>query len=70
MIGAGYDAYVVYGTAPKWITMKDQSLMQCPFNLDLPENEEDADPEYDADEHLMNLEEKNHIKPVEDFKVE
>ena len=53
MVGTGYDAYVVIGTAPKRITLKDQSLTDCPFELDLPENEEDMDPEYDADEHLM-----------------
>lgn len=70
LIGAGYDAYVVYGTAPKMITLKDQSMMDCPFDLEMPENEEEQDPEYDADEHLMKQAEKNNIRPVEDFKVE
>jgi len=27
LIGTGYDAYVVYGTAPKFITTKDESLL-------------------------------------------
>ena len=44
--------------------------MECPFSLELPEDEEDQDPEYDADEHLMKKQEKDNIKPVEDFKVE
>ncbi|KAL7534727.1 hypothetical protein ACHAXR_007181 [Thalassiosira sp. AJA248-18] len=29
LIGAGYDAFVVLGTAPEWIRLKDQSHMQC-----------------------------------------
>jgi len=33
LLGTGYDAYVVYGTAPKQITTRDESLMECPFNL-------------------------------------
>ena len=38
LIGAGYDAFVVYGTAPKFITTKDESLMECPFSLEIPED--------------------------------
>ena len=53
LIGAGYDAYCVYGTAPRRITIKDESLMDCPFNLELPVDEEDMDPELDEDAHLM-----------------
>jgi len=53
LIGAGYDAYIVYGTAPRSITARDQSLMDCPFNLDLPANEEEMDPQVDEDAHLM-----------------
>ncbi len=56
LIGGGYDAYVVYGTAPRSITAKDESLMDCPFKLDLPKDEEDMDPELDKDEHLMQME--------------
>ena len=32
LIGVGYKAYVVYGTAPKEITTKDESDMLCPFS--------------------------------------
>ena len=67
MIGVGYDAYVVIGTAPKKITTMDQSLMECPFNIDLNENESDDDPEADEDEHLMQVEQENNLKPVEGF---
>jgi hypothetical protein len=35
LIGCGYDAYVCYGTAPKMITTNDESLMDCPFPLDI-----------------------------------
>lgn len=31
LLGAGYDAYVVYGTSPKYITLKDQRALQCPL---------------------------------------
>lgn len=31
LIGAGYDAYVCYGTAPKRICLKDQSRLPCPM---------------------------------------
>ena len=31
LIGYGYDAYVVYGRAPKFITTKDEALLQCPY---------------------------------------
>lgn len=69
LIGVGYDAYVVIGTAPKKITTKDESLMECPFDIDLPENESDDDPYYDADEKLMELEKTNNLNKVDDFEV-
>ena len=50
LVGVGYDAYVVYGTAPKEITTKDESLMECPFSLDFEDNMSDEDPEVDEDE--------------------
>lgn len=31
LLGAGYDAYVVYGYAPQFITLRDQSKLQCPI---------------------------------------
>lgn len=49
LIGVGYDAYVCYGTAPKEITTKNESLMDCPFPLDYDDNMSDEDPEIDAD---------------------
>ena len=59
LLGTGYDAYVVYGTAPKAITTKDESLMDCPPDLkglgdDLGLREADSeDPYFDADEKHM-----------------
>lgn len=50
LLGTGYDAYVVYGTAPKCIATKDESLMDCPFDLNLDDVLESEDPHYDADE--------------------
>ena len=31
LIGVGYDAYCVYGKAPREITTKNESLMECLF---------------------------------------
>ena len=31
LLGAGYDAYVVHGYAPKYVTLKDQKNMTCPL---------------------------------------
>jgi len=68
--GAGYDAYVVHGTAPKRITLKDESLMDCPFSLDINDNEDRDDPEVDEDEAMMQDEKKDKIVPIDDFNVE
>jgi hypothetical protein len=39
LIGVGYDAYCVYGIAPKEITSKNEALMECDFlpNLKQPD---------------------------------
>ena len=71
LIGAGYDAYVVYGTAPKYITTKNESMLECPFSLEMSDDETYEDPEYDQDASLMKEKEaKDNIKPVEDFVVD
>ena len=41
LLGAGYDAYVVYGYAPKYITERDQTCSVCP-DLRREEEEEEA----------------------------
>lgn len=61
LIGTGYNAYVVYGTAPKNITIKDESLMDCPFSLEFDDLMDDEDPHHDVDEKHM-----NRIKPPEE----
>jgi hypothetical protein len=52
LLGAGYDAYVVYGYAPRFITLRDQSMTTCPMlssitepmnKLDLRENDAQSD---------------------------
>jgi len=40
LLGAGYDAYVVIGTAPKHITTRDEALMECPFSLEINDKED------------------------------
>jgi hypothetical protein len=62
LCGAGYDAYVVVGTAPKNITLKDESLMECPFSMDIHDNEDRDDPEVDDDESMMHEEKKNGLE--------
>jgi hypothetical protein len=68
LIGAGYDAYCVYGAAPKYITTKDESLMDVPFSLDLPEDKKDDD--QDSDEEQMIVKEKDVEQLPHDFKFE
>jgi len=53
LIGVGYNAFVVYGTAPKQITTKDESDMVCPFSTDFNDLMEHEDHHYDADEAQM-----------------
>ena len=43
--------------------------MDCPFSLEINDNEDRDDPMVDPDEHLMRLEDTNVLKPIEDFKV-
>lgn len=31
LLGNGYDAYVVFGTAPRWVTLRDQRRVDCPY---------------------------------------
>ena len=50
LIGVGYNAYVVYGTAPKEITTKDESDMPCPIPTEFHDLMEHEDHHYDADE--------------------
>lgn len=48
LLGNGYDAYVVNGYAPKYITLRDQSKTQCPLAsslLDTPSFESEANDE-------------------------
>ena len=59
LLGGGYDAYVVIGTAPKHIATRDESLMECPFSLEINDKEDEDDPMDDPDEHLMKQNEKN-----------
>jgi hypothetical protein len=59
----------VVGTAPKSITLKDESLMECPFTMDIHDNEDRDDPEVDDDEIMMHEEKKNLIEAVENFNV-
>ena len=69
LIGCGYDAYCVYGTAPREITTKDEALMDCPFPIDMPDNDDQDDPEVDKDEEHMITKKESEVKPIEDFRV-
>jgi len=69
LIGVGYDAYVCYGTAPKEITTKNESLMDCPFPLDHDDNMSDEDPEVDEDQ-LKTAKRIVHVEDKSNFNVE
>lgn len=74
LIGVGYNAYVVYGTAPKKITTRDESLEKVPEDttfridghLDMLEEE---DPLIDRDEEHMIVKEKKDEDPKAEFLV-
>jgi len=70
LLGTGYDAYVVYGTAPKNITTKDESLMECPFPLNFDDQMDDEDPHYDADEKHMHKKPTVEDNPFQGFSVD
>jgi hypothetical protein len=69
LIGCGYDAYCVYGTSPKEITTKDEALMECPFPIEMADNDDVEDPEVDKDEEQMSERKASLITPIEDFQV-
>lgn len=69
LIGCGYDAYVVYGTAPREITTKDEALMDCPFPIEMADNDDKEDPEVDKDEEHMTSKKPSLITPIDDFQV-
>ena len=70
LVGTGYNAYVVYGTAPKSITTKDESLMDCPFDTGYEDEMENEDPHVDKDEEHLQI--KKHVdpSPINNFSVE
>ena len=71
LIGVGYNAYVVYGTAPKEITTKDESDMICPFSTDFNDLMENENHHYDADEEQMIEKVPPEADPIRDgFNVE
>jgi hypothetical protein len=69
LVGTGYDAYVVYGTAPKCITTKDESLMDCPFSTDFDDPMDETDPQIDEDEKHMQKKLMVEENPFQDFSV-
>jgi hypothetical protein len=43
--------------------------MECPFSMDIHDNEDRDDPEVDDDESMMHEEKKNGLETVEGFNV-
>ena len=43
--------------------------MECPFDINLPDNESDDDPYEDEDEKLMLVTKSNTLNKVDDFEV-
>jgi len=56
LIGSGYNAFVVYGNAPRYITIKDQTNLDCP---DFPDDIKVIEPD------LTDTAEESDIKIVE-----
>ena len=70
LLGTGYKAFVVYGTAPKAITTKDESLMDCPFNTGFDDDIDNEDPHVDKDEEHLQIRKEVEEVPVKDYSVE
>jgi hypothetical protein len=70
LLGTGYNAYVVYGTAPKAITTKDESLMDCPFDLGFDDQLDDENPHVDKDEEHLHIRKDIEPSPMPTFDVE
>jgi len=69
LIGAGYNAYVVYGIAPRSVTTKDESNLSCPvFTDDIKIIELDLDE--GENENFSEMEEKKIVESVYDKKVQ
>lgn len=62
---------MVYGTAPKVITTKDESLMKCPFDTKFEEDPREEDPFFDPDADNMKIRvvQKKPPEEVKDFGV-
>ena len=43
--------------------------MECPFSMDIEDNEDRDDPQVDGDESMMNEEKGKGLEPVENFNV-
>ena len=69
LIGSGYDAYVVYGTAPKAITTKDESLMDCQFKTDFDDDMSNEDFMEDKDEEQLHIKVIPEPSPMPTFAV-
>lgn len=70
LIGSGYDAYVVYGTAPKSITTKDESLMDCPFDTGFVDEIDKEDFMVDEDEDQLHIKVPPEPSPMPTFNVQ
>jgi len=43
--------------------------MECPFPIDINDNEDRDDPEIDVDQAMMHEDKKNKIEAIDDFSV-
>lgn len=62
LIGSGYNAYVVYGKAPRYITTKDESTLIC---LDLPDDIKIIEPDLSEKEENADIEKIENKQPIE-----
>lgn len=71
LIGVGYDAYCVYGIAPKEITTKNEALMECDFlnRGTIEEDDEDKKDEKIVEEY-MQIQRRKKIESEFDTKKE
>jgi hypothetical protein len=65
LLGGGYDAYVVYGYAPKHITLRDQTHVPAPLNTSSSEGTSKSYKSYEDEQRAGSGDEGNPYKPID-----
>ncbi len=64
LLGAGFDAYVVFGYAPQWICMQDTSFESYPGDESRPESQQSSDDDSSEESESSKKSQENKDKPT------